>query len=471
MSASGHCGESGLKNRSLPRCSCPACTRRIARRHKPPWSARFDPSAGGAYRAEYRVISRADGVQRWVASTGQVFFERDRPVRFVGILQDITERKHAEEERQKLATQLLHAQKLESLGVLAGGIAHDFNNLLTSILGYSDLALLELPSDSSPHRLINEAVNGARCAAELTNQMLAYSGKGGFVVQPLNLSEVVESLSRLLQVSISKKCVLQRTYMPDLPTIEADATQIRQIIMNLIVNASEAIGDQSGVIAVSTGVMQGEHAYLCESYLDDHLPEGRYVYLEVTDTGAGMSDETRGKIFDPFFTTKFTGRGLGLSAVLGIVRGHRGAIKVSSELGHGTTFRVLFPASDKLGATAETGQTDERWRGSGTVLIVDDEESVRTLACRMLRRMGFTVLTANDGRDGVELFRGEAEQICLVLLDMTMPHMDGAEAFDELRRIKADVRRHPLERVHRTDGDKPVRRHRPCGVYPKAIPL
>jgi PAS domain S-box-containing protein len=344
-------------------------------------------------------------------------------------------------ERRQIEAQFQHAQKLESLGVLAGGIAHDFNNLLTSVLGYTDLAMLELPANSSALPFLHEAVQGARRAAELTKQMLAYSGKGRFVVEPINLSVLVEDMMRLLQISISKKCVMKFSFMPELPSIEADAAQMRQIIMNLVINASEAIGDRSGVVAVTTGVMHCDRAYLAETYLDEKLAEGLYVYLEVADNGCGMTEETRARIFDPFFTTKFTGRGLGLSAVLGIVRGHRGAIKCYSELGQGTTFKALFPATMMPAKPTDTPTNrGDQWRGQGTVLIIDDEENVRGLAAHMFQRMGFQVLLAVDGREGVEVFRQHREQINLVLLDMTMPHLDGEQTFRELRRIRSDVK-------------------------------
>lgn len=382
-----------------------------------------------------------DGSNIWMETNKVPMHDPEGAV--IGILgtwQDITERKRDEEERRRLEAQVQHAQKLESLGVMAGGIAHDFNNLLTSILGYADLALMELPADSSARGLIAEAVNGARRAAELTKQMLAYSGKGRFKVEAVNLSRLTEEMARLLQMSISKKCVVNYHFMPNLPAIRADASQMRQIIMNLVINASEAIGDQSGVISVTTGAMHCDRTILSETYLDADLPEGHYVFLEVSDNGCGMSAETKAKIFDPFFTTKFTGRGLGLSSVLGIVRSHRGAIKVYSEPGLGTSVKVLFPATDLPAARVEPKvYSDPAWRGSGTVLIVDDEESVRTLAARMLRTMGFDALTAADGREAVTIFRERADQIALVLLDMTMPHLDGAETLREIKAIRSDV--------------------------------
>ncbi|WP_310571044.1 response regulator [Gemmatimonas sp.] len=354
---------------------------------------------------------------------------------------EIGRRQAAEEERRKLEAQMLQTQKLESLGVLAGGIAHDFNNLLTGIIGFSDLARLELPHESSTRSYLDEAVNGARRAAELTQQMLAYSGKGKFVVGPVRITGLVEEITRLLEVSISKKCVLRYDLMVDQPPCLADATQLRQVIMNLIINASEAIGERSGVISLTTGAMWCERDYLAETYLDEGLREGLYLTLEVADTGVGMSPEVRARIFDPFYTTKFTGRGLGLAAVLGIVRGHGGAIRVYSEAGRGTTFKILLPAvTDAVMPNAFAAPTGDAWRGSGTVLVVDDEESVRALSRHMLERMGYEVVLAADGREGVAAFKSIADRTPVVLLDLTMPHLDGAAAFREMRRIDPDVR-------------------------------
>ncbi len=361
---------------------------------------------------------------------------------FCSLLANIIERRRSEEARHKLESQIHHAQKLESLGVLAGGIAHDFNNLLMGVLGNASLALAELPPESPARESVTHIEQAALRAAELAKQMLAYSGKGKFIIQRLNLSRIVEEMSHLLQVSISKKVFLRYNFASNLPSVEGDPTQIRQVIMNLITNASDAVGDRSGIITISTGALYADTAYLSESYLDDDLPEGYYVYVEVSDTGCGMDEETRSKIFDPFFTTKFTGRGLGLAATLGIVRGHKGAIKVYSEVGKGTTIKILFPACE-LPEDEPEGQEaklEEDWKPSGTILLVDDEESVRVVCRRILESRGFQVLTANDGRTGVDLFRKEAGRITLVILDMTMPHMDGEEAFRELRRIRSDVR-------------------------------
>ncbi|HSG06693.1 MAG TPA: PAS domain S-box protein, partial [Nitrospiria bacterium] len=335
------------------------------------------------------IHRRKDGTEFPVEVSAKHLRHADREFH-VAFVRDITDRKKAEEKRLDLEKQVQYAQKLESLGVLAGGIAHDFNNLLTSILGYSDLAQLNLPRESPIRGYMEEVVKGTRQAAALTQQMLAYSGKGKFVVQPHNLNEIVKDMDRLLEISISKNCVLKYAFVENLPSIEADAAQVRQIIMNLVINASDAIGDRSGVIAVHTGVMPCDSAYLSESYLSENLSEGLYVFLEISDNGLGMSVETQARLFDPFFTTKFTGRGLGLAAVLGIVRGHRGTIKVSSKEGKGSTFKVLFPASKKKAMNSGFSEREDLgWQGSGKALIIDDEESVRGLAGEMLEKMGF----------------------------------------------------------------------------------
>ncbi len=355
------------------------------------------------------------------------------------LLEEIARREEAERERQQLEAQVLQSQKLESLGLLAGGIAHDFNNILTGVLGYLDLARMELPANSSARELMEEAVKSTHRAADLTKQMLAYSGKGRFFIQPLNLSTVVKESGPLLEISISKKVSLHYNLAPHLPMCEADQTQLGQVLMNLVINASEAMDNQTGAIQITTGSMHCSREYLREAFLDETLPAGNYVYLEVTDTGSGMPEETKAKIFDPFFTTKFTGRGLGLAAVLGIVRGHKGAIKVVSEVGKGTTFRVLFPSTQKANIEVPLVVPTAVTRGNGTVLVVDDEAVVRSLATNMLHRMGFRVITANDGLEGVDAFRHNADQILFVLLDLLMPNLDGIETLRELRKIRPDV--------------------------------
>ena len=366
-------------------------------------------------------------------------------VGFLGIATEITARKQAEEERLLLERQVQHAQKLESLGVLAGGIAHDFNNLLMAILGNTELASLDIPPNSRARESIVEIDKATRRAAELAQQMLAYSGKGHFVIAPIHLTSLVREMASLLEVSISKKVRLDYAFATELPTFAGDATQIRQVIMNLITNASEAIGDERGTIAISTNVMTCDRTYL-EGLQDtlatgrpEPLAEGRYVYVEVSDDGCGMTRETAARIFDPFFTTKFTGRGLGMSAVLGIVRGHAGALAVYSELGKGTTFRVLFPVtSDQADQALEPLVTSE-WMGRGKVLVADDEVMVRKVGQRTLERLGFEVVLAADGREALERFEQHADAIVCVLLDLTMPQLDGHQVFRQLRASRPEV--------------------------------
>jgi CheY-like chemotaxis protein len=326
--------------------------------------------------------------------------------------------------------------------VLAGGIAHDFNNLLTSILGNSDLARSELSPASSACVYLEDIEKVTRRAADLCRQMLAYSGKGRFVVRALSLNDVVREMAYLLSVSISKKVVIKYNLCADLPSVMADATQMSQVVMNLITNASEAIAEASGVVTLTTGVMDCDDAYLKSAVGDGGKhPAGQYVYLEVSDTGCGMDPETMSRIFDPFFTTKFTGRGLGLAAVMGIVRGHKGALRVYSEKGQGTTFKILLPAHRR--APQEVGiegSPPRTWTGHGLVLLVDDEESIRSMGRRILERGGFEVVTAADGSEAVELFGRHRDRVRLVVLDMTMPHIDGEACFRELRRSDPNVK-------------------------------
>jgi two-component system, cell cycle sensor histidine kinase and response regulator CckA len=391
---------------------------------------------------QFRIVETAtlaDGSSVWLETSKIPMHDAEgKVVGVLGTWLDVTDRRRAEEENRKLESQIQHARKLESLGVLAGGIAHDFNNLLTSILGFSDLARLESP-DGPARGYLDEVIRGAGQAAELTQQMLAYSGKGRFVAKDVRLSTLVDEFRTSLEVSIPKKCVVNYRLAPDLPAVKADPAQLRQVVINLLINASEALGERGGTIAVTTGMADCDRAYLAEAVIDENFPAGRYVFLEVADDGCGMSEETRKKIFDPFFSTKFTGRGLGLAAVLGIVRGHRGALRVQSEPGVGSTFQILFPPSGESPAVrAPSGEEDDSWRGTGTVLLVDDEPSVRGMAGQMLEALGFAVLTAKDGREGVERFRLEHERLSLVLLDMTMPNLDGEQAYRAMR-LLADV--------------------------------
>ncbi len=394
---------------------------------------------------ELRAFAK-DGTLKWFEANGRpIIYPNGMIGGVTGTWMDITERRKAEEDRLDLERKLLEGQKLESLGILAGGIAHDFNNLLVGILGNAELALMELSPESTTHETISQIQLAAQRAADLTRQMLAYSGKGHFVIQPVNLSLLVEEMAHLLKASISKNIVLQFNLEANLPATEVDITQLRQVIMNLIVNASDALGNRSGLINLSTGVINANRTYLAEMYMADNLPEGHYVYFEIKDTGIGMDAPTQARIFDPFFTTKFTGRGLGLAAVLGIVRGHKGALKVVSKPGRGTVFRVLLPCVDAPVSEIQTEKPVEAAAlpenvSKGTVLVVDDEQLVRSMTERILKRFGFQVLTAEDGLIGLELFRQHQTEISCVLLDMTMPHLNGEQTFKAVRQINSEAK-------------------------------
>ena len=346
---------------------------------------------------------------------------------------DITEFKQLEEKVRQV-------QKLESLGVLAGGIAHDFNNLLVGVLGNADLALSELAQDSPARHYVGQIQTAATHLADLTRQMLAFSGKANFSVKPIDLSRVVAETAQLLRISMAKSTEMKLDLSSHLPAIEADSSQIQQVVMNLVTNASEALGNREGTVTVVTGLMTADQDYLSKTYLDDGLAAGPYAFFEVSDNGAGMSDEARERMFDPFFTTKFTGRGLGLAAVLGIVRAHHGALKVESRPGVGTSVRVLFPASDASVATSTAPSMRQgNAKDHGPILLVDDEKTVRVVAKLMLEKAGFKVLAAEDGRQGLDLFRAHSKEIAAVVLDLTMPHINGADVLCEIRRLRDDV--------------------------------
>jgi len=350
---------------------------------------------------------------------------------FLGTVRDITHTK-------KLQSQMEHTQRLESLGMLAGGIAHDFNNLLTPILGNAALAAMKLDDDSPVMKYLEQIEQSSERAATLCQQMLAYSGKGQFEVNVIDLSEMVQEMTQLLEVSISKHAQLNYHLAESaLPTVKVDVAQMQQVIMNLIINASDSMGDENGEIYISTGIMDADSTYLNSGIIDEQLPEGGYVYLEVSDTGCGMDKETQARIFDPFFTTKALGHGLGMSAVLGIIKAHKGVLKLYSEPGQGTMFRILLPTSDQpaIEDAEDEKQEKRNWTGKGTVLVVDDEEDIRNMAAGMLEEMGFECFMAENGKQGVDTFRQHQKEITAVLLDMTMPEMNGEQAFGEIRRI------------------------------------
>jgi PAS domain S-box-containing protein len=357
------------------------------------------------------------------------------------IARDVTEHRRAEAQKLEFTRRLQETQRLESLGILAGGIAHDFNNLLTTILGNATLARNELGETSPTSKFLHRIESTVIRAANLCKQMLAYSGRGHFVVRRLDLSHLVEQTTELLRLSINKKATLELQLAIEPTPVMADATQLQQILMNLVINASEAVGDREGIIRVKTAVTQVDREYLRQAAATTDISEGPCVLLEVSDNGCGMNAETQARVFDPFFTTKFTGRGLGLAAVLGIVRGHRGAVILRSEPGVGTTFRLLLPkAEGPIEASAKVGPKLDGWRGSGRLLLVDDEEEVRNTTALMLEQIGFSLDHVPDGRAGLEKFREAPDRYRAVLLDLTMPHLDGVEAFREIRRLRPEAR-------------------------------
>jgi PAS domain S-box-containing protein len=386
-----------------------------------------------------------DGSYRWLESNSvPVLDPGGAVVGFRGVDRDITERRRAEEERLELERRLLHSQKLESLGVLAGGIAHDFNNLLMAVIGNLDVALARLPPQSPARANIGQSLLAARRATDLTREMLAYSGRGRFVVVRLSLSELVRENVELLRAGISRTVTLKLSLAPEPAPIEADPAQVQQVIMNLLTNASEAIGERAGVVTLATGVEECEAAYLGRSRLEEKPVAGRYAFVDVSDTGCGMDAETQQRLFDPFYTTKFTGRGLGMSAVLGIVRGHKGAIIVDSEPGRGTSIRVLFPVCEgrpELPTRVGSGQLAEVRPGgrSGLVLVADDEETVRDLCLAYAEELGFAAVGAADGDEALKLFEKHDGGFSFVLLDLTMPSRDGVATLRAMKALRADV--------------------------------
>lgn len=344
-----------------------------------------------------------------------------------------------EQQRIKLERKVLEGHRLESLGVLAGGVAHDFNNLLVGVTGNISLALLDTPNSSPIRHYLKEIELTAHRAADLAKQMLAYSGKGHFIVAETNLNDVVEEMMNLLAVSIPKNVALRFDLAKDLPCVTVDVTQIRQLVMNLVLNAAEAIENKSGTISLSSGVMRVDEHYLAEATVGQEVETGDYVFLEIADSGCGLTPEVKARMFDPFFTQKPHGRGLGLAAVQGIVKGHQGVLNVYSELGKGTTFKLLLPSSALQPASQEQDHGFTTLEGL-TALVVDDDEMVLATGARMLKRLGCQVIVAEDGQRGVELYRARSHDFDFVLLDMTMPKMGGDEAFRLIRRINPDAR-------------------------------
>jgi PAS domain S-box-containing protein len=396
--------------------------------------------AAGPVEREHDVET-AWGRRQYATVVFPLFDAQHVPYAVCGMATDITERKRTEADQHRFTEQIQHTQKLESLGVLAGGIAHDFNNLLTAILGHAEMAIGDLPAESPSLEDLERIVQAAQRASEMTNQMLAYAGRGKFVVEQLCPNRLVLEMSQLLRVSIPKKVELRYDLAENLPSVHGDRAQIQQVVMNLITNAAEAVGSEVGTIALETRVSRTAGRERIEGLQGDPLAPGEYVRITVSDTGAGMDSATLRRIFEPFFTTKFTGRGLGLAAVLGIVRGHHGALAVTSVPGQGTVFSVYLPvASTPAPASVKEESPLAPNANSGTILLVDDEEYVRSLAERALSRGGYRVLLARDGAEAVETFRKERRSIDLIVLDLTMPVMDGCQAMTAIRAIDPSVK-------------------------------
>ena len=380
-------------------------------------------------------VRRPDGSVSWAVFTAVPVQEPDsgRTAGAVVTFFDISERREGERSLRELESQLWQAQKLESLGVLAGGVAHDFNNLLAAILGNANLAGMHLTPSSPAAEAVHAVEAAAQRAADLTAQMLAYSGRGKFVVRPVALSDLVRVMTSLLGTVISKKATLECDLADEVAYVEGDSGQLQQVVMNLIVNASDALGDGAGVVCVRTRVIEATHELLSRAYLNAGMGEGPCVLLEVSDNGVGMDPVTRARAFDPFFTTKATGRGLGLAATLGIVRGHRGAIVLATEPGAGTTFQILLPRTESPRAEDEKAAPSSSLPAAvGTVLVVDDEEMVRSVTQQMLESAGYTVLVAEGGREALDLFDAHGAEIDVLVLDMTMPDMNGGEVLTAL---------------------------------------
>jgi two-component system, cell cycle sensor histidine kinase and response regulator CckA len=412
----------------------------------------FDTSTTPERWREHRALTRISGARTFTAvhrrkdgreipveiSVKQFMFEGERFS--VSFVKDISERVQAEQEKRKLEARVLQSQKLESLGILAGGIAHDFNNLLMAIVGNLEIARCEVPALASEISVLRDAESAAKQAADLCRQLLIYAGKGNSKVEPVDVGKLLRDQLQMLEVTASKATRLVLNLAERLPQINADPSQLRQVFMNLILNAAEAIGAAPGVISITTSVVNCDHDYLEGFQSTGILAPGRYVSLEVSDTGCGMDAAVRQRIFDPFFSTKTAGRGLGLSAVRGIVGHHKGGIRVYSEPGRGTTFRLVFPVPSELDPAPAPEPAAQAWQGSGLVLLIDDEPALRRLGKRMLQRLGFETVVAANGVEGLALFREHQDKITYVLLDWTMPEMGGGETLRELRRIEPKVR-------------------------------
>ncbi|HVW87239.1 MAG TPA: response regulator, partial [Bryobacteraceae bacterium] len=396
------------------------------------WTAALN--SGATFEMELR-LRNSEGAYCWHLCRALPQRQSDGTVtRWTGVCTNI--------DAQKRSEKTLHqAAKMESIGVLAGGIAHDFNNLLTGVIGNTTLAL-EILGESDPTApMLSSAVQAAQSAAHLTRQLLAYAGKGHFVSRRIQMAELIETTVALMRSSIGPGVQFHVQAAEDLPFIDADPLQVQQIAMNVIMNAAESIpqGTNGTVdITIETRHLSG-HSIADENHRFAIEP-GDFISLVITDSGAGMTPATLSRIFEPFFTTKFTGRGLGLAAAIGIVRSYKGAILARSEFGRGSRFEILLPASRTDQADSGKPDTAIALEKRGTVLVVDDQETVRSVAHRMLKAEGFEVLMAENGARAIEIFSARPSDISVVLLDLTMPGMSGSEVLSHLRKIDPAVR-------------------------------
>ncbi len=379
----------------------------------------------------------------WVSiSAHRILNDRGEAVGVEGVVRDITSVVQAEEQKRDMEEKMAHVQRLESLGVLAGGIAHDFNNILAGVMGNAELAEMNSMEGLPVDQELKNILSGSSRAADLCSQMLAYSGQGVFLRSEVNMTMLVEEALQLIDVSISKNISLKLELSNALPSVYADKTQMQQIIMNLVSNAAESIGgEMQGEITIITRVVQAEQIDLDSKFIEERRKPGNYILFEVVDNGCGMNEEILNRIFDPFFTTKFTGRGLGMSAVLGIVRSHDGSIQVNSKPGRGTQFNVYLPVSNR---EAEDHVEDSIEAimprdTEQTILLIDDEVMVRAVVERLLKKLGCKVLLASNGVEGFEIYQEHRDDIDLVLLDMTMPKMGGKETLSRLRALDASL--------------------------------
>ncbi len=388
---------------------------------------------------DFRIL-HADGEIRWVTAVStHIEFESNPAIQTV--ILDVTARKRAEARRLELETNMQQAQKLESLGVLAGGIAHDFNNILAAILGHSELASVKLPPGSAAETHLEQIGHASERAAELCRLMMVSAGQSTGVTTVLDMNELVLETSRFLRVSLSKKVSFTVEASPEPLPLSGDASQLRQIVMNLISNAGEAIDSKDGAIRLEVGTQLCDKTLLESTSLGHGLPAGQYAVIEVCDSGPGMEESTIERIFEPFYSSKAEGRGLGLSTVLGIVRSHRGTLSVDSAPDHGTTFRVYLPLSTASQLTPKVPPSREQKKPlAGTVLLVDDEPAICSATGQMLERMGIErVIIAHDGMEAVEAFLQQPEAIDAVLLDLSMPKLDGREVYEAFRRAGHEV--------------------------------